>query len=89
MAGSDAIVGVARHMLILEHSLLDDIYDIEEVGGDYVIEESNINKEKYIDWICVSFWNSYLTLRYFIDALMHLLFLGVTNATHKLAIKWI
>ena len=50
-------------MLILEHSLLDDIYDIEEVGGDYVIEESNINKEKYIDWICVSFWNSYLTLR--------------------------
>ena len=63
MTGNDAIIGCAKNIMVMENFLSDSISDTKATGGDYVIEDSNINKEKYIDWIGGPFWNSHLTLR--------------------------
>ena len=67
----------------------DEVSYIDTVGADYMIEDYNISKDKYVDWIGGPFWNSNLTLNQFVDALMHLLFLGVTTKNYELVMKWI
>ena len=76
-------------MMALEHILSNGISDTDAVGCDYMIKDVSINKEKYVDWVDGPFWNSYLMWNQFVDALIYLLFLGVTQITHKLVIKWI
>ena len=55
----------------------------------YVIKDSIANEGKYIPWHGSAFWNGKLELKQFVDALMHLIFLGVMKSTKKLISKWI
>ena len=53
-----------------------------------IVRDYNKNSDKYTVWKGGPYWQSGLKLDQFVDALMHLLFLGVTKATMKLISKW-
>ena len=63
----------------------------DSLTGDesYVLKDSIINVSKYQPWHGSAFWNGKLELKQFVDALMHLIFLGVIKSTKKLISTWI
>ena len=54
-----------------------------------IVRDYNKNNNKYTVWKGGPYWQSGLQLNQFVDALMHLIFLGVTKATMSLISKWL
>ena len=57
--------------------------------SEYIIDDFERNKHKYEQWEGGPYWNANMKLNNFVDAIMHLLFLGITKATNQLIVKWI
>ena len=79
----------SKNMKALQYYNSSDIDEKDIEDGECVMKDCVLNKDKYTQWRGGPFWNSSLNLNQFIDALMHLLFLGITKSTKKLLYNWI
>ena len=75
--------------LALEYHTFTDISEVDKANADSILVDFQRNEIKYNKWCDGLFWNSSLSLKQFVDAIMHLVFLGITKSTHQMINLWI
>jgi len=89
VAGCQELIKRTKNINALNHFSSENVNDSEKKDASYVLNDYKMNKMKYTEWRGGPFWNSNLDLIQFVDALMHLMFLGVTKSTKSLLNTWI
>ena len=87
--GTKKIIDSVNNKLALEYHTSKDIQQVDKNNADSILVDFRRNEKKYEKWCGGPFWNSSLSLNQFVDAIMHLVFLGVTKATQQLINSWI
>lgn len=82
--GSDMVIKRVEN--ILAHQISK---EINTENALIIRENARKNPCRYTQWEGGPFWNSCMSLKQFVDPIMHLIFLGITKATKKLVDKWI
>ena len=87
--GTKKLIDSVNNKLALEYHTSKDIQEVNKQNADSLLVDFKRNEKKYDIWCGGPFWNSSLSLNQFVDAIMHLVFLGVTKATQQLINSWI
>ena len=89
LAGSKTLIEKAKNRIAVEYvtSQSSDISAIE--AYEHIMKDYSADRNKYNLWDGSPYWRSPLQLNSFVDAIMHLIFLGITKSTQLLIQKWI
>ena len=89
LAGSKMLIEKAKNKIAIEYvtSQSSDISAIE--AYEHIMKDYSADRNKYNLWDGSPYWTSPLQLNTFVDAIMHLIFLGITKSTQLLIQKWI
>ena len=86
--GTQSLITTLQNCWALEYIKANvDQQKVEQYNN--IMRDYNNNSDKYTVWKGGPYWQSGLRLDQCVDALMHLLFLGVTKATMSLISKWL
>ena len=87
--GTQKLIDSVNNLLAVEYFTSDIHQQMDQSNATKVLNDCKRSPDKYKLWRGGPFWNSPLMLENFIDALMHLIFWGVTITTKTLINKWV
>lgn len=83
------LIDNVNYKLALEYHTPNDMKNVDKSNAEFVIVEFMKNEERYKLWCGGPFCNRFLSLKQIVDAIIHMIFLGIIKATQQLISLWI